>query len=265
VRVSSSCEDRRVSASVPGSGLPDPVILAILDEPPFCWLEPDGAAAGCDVEVALSVLRLAGIQSVAVQQVTFAELIPGVVEGRWHLNTAMFVTDVRRRQVRFTRPIWIVPDGLIVRSSDAARFTSYRDLGADSTARLGVVVGQVQGDSARRAGVPDERLARFATQDDAVQAVRRGDVDAAASTAIGNRALLARMGDPKLDLIDLRPATDDGPQPVPLGAFSLSFEQAALADLMDAHLAAFIGSPHHRAIMIRYGFTSNDLDVLACV
>jgi hypothetical protein len=42
------------------------------------------------------------------------------------------------------------------------------------------------GSAARQAGVPDERLLAFATQDDAVRAVHRGEIDAAASTAIGN-------------------------------------------------------------------------------
>lgn len=236
--------------------------MAILDEPPFCWLDANGAAAGCDVEVASIVLRRAGIRSVAVQQVTFAELIPGLVEGRWHLNTAMFITDARRRQVRFTRPIWVVPDGLITRDTDARRFTSYRDLGFDPNARLGVVVGQVQGDSARQAGVPDRRLVSFTTQDDAVQAVRRGEIDAVASTAIGNRTLLARIDDPRLVAVDLHPPADDRPQRTPLGAFSLSYEQAALAEVIDAHLAAFIGSPQHRAIVTRHGFTTTDIDAL---
>jgi polar amino acid transport system substrate-binding protein len=259
------CEDRWVSALEPGFGLPDTAILAILDEPPFGWLEPDGTAMGCDVEVATTVLRRAGIRSVAVQQVTFAELIPGLVAGRWHLNTGMFVTDARRRYVRFTRPIWAVPDGLIVRGDDVGRFTTYRDLGADSRARLGVVVGQVQGDSARQAGVPGERLISFTTQDDAVQAVRLGEIDAAASTAIGNRALIARMGDAGLVAVDLSTPADGDRLSVPVGAFSVSLEQAALATALDAQLALFLGSPQHRAIMTRFGFTDHDVDALPVV
>jgi polar amino acid transport system substrate-binding protein len=85
------------------------------------------------VEVASTVLRRAGIRFVAVQQVTFAELIPGVVEGRWHLNTGMFITDARRRQLRYTRPIWAAPDGLIVRKADARRFTRIKTLASIPT------------------------------------------------------------------------------------------------------------------------------------
>lgn len=254
------CEDPCVSASELGSGLPDRVVLAILDEPPFCWVEIDGTAMGCDVEVATIVLRRAGIRPVSVQPVTFAELIPGLVAGRWQLNTGMFITAARRRQVRFTRPIWAVPDGLIVRSDDVGRFATYRDLGADANARLGVVVGQVQGDSARHAGVPDERLVSFATQDDAVHGVRHGEIDAAASTAIGNRALIARMDAADLVAVDLGTPAGGDRQPVPVGAFSLGLEQTALAAALDAQLAVFLGSPQHRAIMTGYGFTDHEVD-----
>ena len=54
----------------------------------------------------------------SVRLVTFAELIPGLVGGHRDVNTGMFVTQERRRQVRFPRPIWTVPDGLIVRADD---------------------------------------------------------------------------------------------------------------------------------------------------
>jgi polar amino acid transport system substrate-binding protein len=227
-------------------GVPDAVVMAVLDEPPFCWLTASGAAAGCDVELAAVVLRRAGVRSVAFRQVTFAELIPGLLAGEWQLNTGMFVTEARRRLVRFTRPIWSLPDGLIVQRDDVARFGSYRRLALDPAARLGVVVGQVQGESARRAGVPEERLVQYATQDDAVEGVRGGEVDATASTAIGNRALLARMDAPGLCAVDL----DDAP--AAHGAFSLSPVHAALADAVDAQLDAVIGGPEHRAIVTRH-------------
>ena len=227
--------------------------MAILDEPPFCWLDANGAASGCDVEVASTVLRRAGIRLVDVQQVTFAELIPGVVEGRWHLNTGMFITDARRLQVRYTRPIWAAPDGLIVRRADDRRFSSYQDLGIDPNARLGVVVGQVQGDSARQAGVPDQRLVSFTTQDDAVRAALRG---------VQKIFLVGPPGDPRLVAVDLPRPAKGRPRRPPVGAFSLSHEQTALADVIDAQLAAFIGSPQHRAIMTRQGFTSTDIDAI---
>lgn len=228
------------------------VVLAILDEPPFCWLDTGGAGAGCDVEVAAGVVRRAGLGSLAVTQVAFADLIPGLLAGRWHVNTGMFVTTERRRQVRFSRPIWTVSDGLIVRAAAADRITSYADIAADPGARLGVVAQQIQADSARRAGVPHDRLVVFATQDEAVRAVRAGEVDAVASTAIGNRSLLARRSDGRLATVDLRTEAV-------VGAYSFRPEPSALADAFDAALAGFVGSPEHRTLMRRYGFADHEL------
>jgi polar amino acid transport system substrate-binding protein len=231
------------------------VVLAILDEPPFCWLDTDGSGAGGDVEVAAAVVQRAGLGSLVVAQVTFADLIPGLLAGRWHLNTGMFVTPERRRQIRFTRPIWTVSDGLIVRAAAAGRISSYEDIAADPGARLGVVTQQVQAETARRAGVPADRFVVFATQDEAVRAVRAGEIDAAASTAIGNRALIARRADGRLATVDLRAGAA-------VGAFSFRPEPSALADAFDAMLARFLGSPEHRTIMRRHGFAEHELPPL---
>jgi polar amino acid transport system substrate-binding protein len=231
--------------------------MAILDEPPFCWLSPTGEAHGCDVELATLVLRRAGVRSVTFRQVSFAELIPGLIDGQWHLNTGMFVTEARRRRVRFTRPIWSMPDGLVVRRVDAGRFTSYRQLGLDPTARLAVVTGQVQAETALRAGVPSERLSPFTTQIEATEAVRRGEVDAAASTAIGNRALLARMNDQDLVGVEL----SDEAAPAALGAFSVHPHNEVLARAVDTLLDAVLGTPEHRALMQRHGLTESNLPI----
>ena len=44
----------------------------------------------------------------------FAELIPGLGEGRWDMTTGLFISEERRKLVDFTRPIWSLPDGLMV-------------------------------------------------------------------------------------------------------------------------------------------------------
>jgi len=230
------------------------ITVAILDEPPFCWLDADGEARGCDVEVARIALQESGFADITFALVEFEELIPGVLADRWQLNTGMFVTAERRALVRFTRPIWSVPDGLVVRVEDVARFSSYSEFAADPEARLAVVVGQVQGDSARSAGLPDERILQVSTQDEAVRAVLNKAADAAASTAIGNRALMQRMADPRLAAVDL----DAGSTDSPVGAFSLHPENTVVAEALDAQLAALLGSARHGEIRRRHGFPRNE-------
>jgi polar amino acid transport system substrate-binding protein len=216
--------------------------MAILDEPPFCWLTADGRATGCDVEVATVTLHRAGIADIDFVQVDFADLLPGLQDDRWQITTGLFITEKRRQHVRFSRPIWTVPDGLVVRRP--SRYRSYVDIAADLDARLAVVSGQVQGDSARAAGVPEDRIVRFDTQEETIRAVQDGKAEAAASTAIGNRAVLARFG-PELTVVDLPAGADGGFAVAPY-----------LMDAVDAALDGYLGSPEHRAVMARYGLAS---------
>src|SRR5512145_1083126 len=119
------------------------VIFAYLDEPPFC--APDAAGAvGCDVEVAFAILKAIGIDRVETKLVTFAELLPGVANGQWHINTPLFVTEERARLVDFSRPVWSLADGLMVKAGNPKGLTSYRTLAAHADARLVVVADQVQ-------------------------------------------------------------------------------------------------------------------------
>ena len=158
--------------------LPDRVTFAYLDEPPFCAPGADGAAIGCDVEVAFAILNAIGIDRVEIRLVTFADLLPGVASGRWHINTPLFITEERRRLVEFSRPVWSLADGLMVRAGNPKRLTSYRALAAHAGARLVVVADQVQEQRALAAGLDLARVLRVATQPDAVAAVREGRADA---------------------------------------------------------------------------------------
>jgi len=235
-------------------------VLAILDEPPFCWLA-DGNAMGCDVEVAHHALSAIGVTEVIVEQVPFADLIPGLLGRRWQMTTGMFITSARRQLVRFSRPLWAVADGLVVRSDDAERFTEYSDIGAHPQARLAVATGQVQAERALAAGVPADRLVAFADQQQAVAAVRAGTVDAAASTAIGNRAYLGRLGDAALAAVDLVIGPEVGVDP-PLGGYGFHPDDALLADAVDQALAGYVGTPSHRRLMSSYGFTTSEIDAI---
>jgi polar amino acid transport system substrate-binding protein len=173
----------------------------------------------------------------------------------------MFITAARRRLIRFSRPIWAVTDGLVVRAGEEERFTSYRDVAADPRARLAVATEQVQGDRARAAGLPADRLLVVSDQQQAVAAVSAGDADAAASTAIGNRAHLARLGDPGLTAVDLATGPEFGADP-PCGGYGFHPADTVLADAVDHVLSGYLGTPEHRRLMHRYGFTPTELDAV---
>jgi polar amino acid transport system substrate-binding protein len=231
------------------------VVFAYLDEPPFCAPAADGPV-GCDVEVAFAVLRAIGIERIETRLVTFAELLPGVASGAWHINTPLFVTEERARLVDFSRPVWSLADGLMVRAGNPKRLTSYRALAAHADARLVVVADQVQEQRALVAGLDPVRVLRVATQPEAVAAVRDGRADAYASVAMAHRGFLRAAADATLEVVDF--GADGGVAAE--GAYSFAKSNADLRRAFDGALQRFLGSPEHRAIMRRYDFADADVE-----
>jgi polar amino acid transport system substrate-binding protein len=233
----------------------DHLTFGFLQEPPFCFRDRAGIVRGCDVELAAAVNALIGGGAFEPVETVFAELLPGLRARRWMMTTGLFATPERRTLVDFSRPIWALPDGLLVRKADSARITGYRALAQDAKARLGVIIDQVQHKTAIRLGLPDERIEQFATQEEAAQAVARGRIDAYASVAMAHRGYLATAPDPRMTAIQV----SDGEQPPAFGAFAFAKDATALRQAIDEALAVFLGSAEHRAIMRRYGFTDSEV------
>ena len=213
----------------------------------------DGAEpTGCDIELAEMVLGALGVRRVEFVLTTFGELIDGVMSRRWHINAPMFITAKRSRSVRFSLPVWAATDSFIVRSNDDRDFTSYEAIAGDGSIRLAAVAGQVQVETALRAGVPMDRIVEFADQGAAASAVLVGDADASVSTAPGTVAFITRLGDARLvSVADSRAGERGG---LPLGAFSFHRASRELADAFDGQLRRILGTAPHLEMMARYGF-----------
>ena len=233
--------------------------FAYLQEPPFCFTAADGLVGGCDVELARHVVEELGLGRFEPIEANFAELLPGLADRRWQMTTGLFITQARRRSVRFSRPIWALHDGLMVVAGNPKDLNGYRSLAADPSARLAVIAGQVQHETALALGVPSGRIAVFSTQEEAAQAVGRGEVDAYASVAAAHRGYIDRQLSRTLDVVDV-PVGEREPA---LGAFAFAIEADAIRQAVDTVLEGFLGSPAHRQGMQRYGFGTAEVDRVA--
>lgn len=233
--------------------------FAYLIEAPFCWRLPNGEVTGCDVEVARHVARSLGIASFVPVETTFAELLPGLDDGRWHMTTGMFVTPERARRAVFCRPVWALPDGLLVAGGNPHGIGGYRSLASDPALRLGVVQDQIQHATALELGVPDTRIRIFASYAEAAAAVTDGRIDAYASVAMAHAGHLAEHAGCGLSVVDV-PSSE---KPAAGGAFAVALTAGRLRDAVDAVLASFLGSPEHRALMVRFGFSDADVGRIA--
>jgi polar amino acid transport system substrate-binding protein len=230
----------------------DRLVFAYLQEPPFCFRDSDGAERGCDVELAQVLLAMAGGNAFQPVEAEFAQLLRGLVDGRWMMTTGLFVTDERRARIDFSRPIWALHDGLLVRAANPRGIAGYGSLALDGSGVLGVIVEQgIDG----APGVID-RIRLFETQDEAAEAVANGHVDAYASVAAAHRGYLVNRPDAPLAVVDV-PIEE---APTACGAFAFGKDSQGLRDAIDEALGSYLGSPEHRALMSRYGFTAAEVD-----
>ncbi len=231
------------------------ITIAYIEEPPFGWTDHDGSPMGADVELAGVVVRAIGYPRIDFQRVTFEELLPGVMAGRWDLNVPIFVTPERSKSVDFSVPVWAAGDGFVVLAGNPKGLDSYEAVARRGDARLGVMPGTVQQASALDAGVQDAQIISFAGQDDAIEALLAGRIDAYAATALGNRAIADRRGHDRVNAV----AHVVGAS-VPLGGFSFNKNNTALRDAVNAELRRYLGSADHRQRMAKYGFTQDEID-----
>src|SRR5262249_2499540 len=145
--------------------------FAFLVEAPFNYRSADGAVTGCDVELARSVLSTVGIPELELIETEFAQLIPGVAQGLWRMTTGLFATEERRKIAAFSRPIWALADGLLVRRGNPKRLTGYTAVAQIADCRIAVIRNQIQHQAALDFGTPADRVLICDTYDAAAQAV----------------------------------------------------------------------------------------------
>jgi polar amino acid transport system substrate-binding protein len=170
--------------------VPARVTYAFLDEPPFGTPSSDGRAVGYDAELAETALHAIGVKQIDFVLVKFPELMPGVISGRWAMNTGMFVTRERAQSIAFTRPIWALVDGFMVQAGNPMKLRSYADAARDPSVKVGGVRNNVQVDSAIGAGIPAERLRLFESQHEIIPEIQAGRIDAYPGAALAHRGFL---------------------------------------------------------------------------
>ncbi|MEM8838506.1 MAG: transporter substrate-binding domain-containing protein [Pseudomonadota bacterium] len=231
--------------------------FAFLIEPPFNDRDPTGTVIGHDVEIARAVFEHLG-EDFEPFETEFAELLPGLSDGRWEMTTGLFATPERAQVAAFTRPIWALPDGLLVARGNPLGLTGYRTLALNDTAHIAVIRDQVQHHSAQAFGVPESRIAIFETYTEAAEAVTEGRVDAYASVARAHTGFLATQPNVEADVVTM-PKSEKPPS---FGSFAVSLDDEALLSRINAFLADFLGSPAHLAIAERYGFSETDIEAV---
>ncbi|WP_300015553.1 transporter substrate-binding domain-containing protein [uncultured Roseobacter sp.] len=225
-------------------------------EPPFNYVDDAGAVTGCDVELARYVLDQLDIGEVEFVETEFAQLLPGLARDDWQMTTGLFASPERQRVALFSRSIWALPDGLLVRKEDAQCLAGYRSLAVSGDLKLAVIRDQVQHVTALELGVTPGQFCVFETYADAVRAVEDGTVSAFASVARAHQGFLQTSSADGLAVVDV-PLLERAPA---YGCFAFALTANELRNRVDQVLNTFIGGTEHRKLMKAFGFADADVD-----
>jgi polar amino acid transport system substrate-binding protein len=235
------------------------IAFAYLIEPPFNYRDHDGTITGCDIELARTVLGMMGFLDIELIEAEFAQLLPGLQNGRWRMTTGLFATEERRHLAAFSRPIWALPDGLLVTKGNPFGLTGYRTVARTGACMLAVVRDQIQHRTAVEFDVPDERIRIFETYGEAAGAVLDGRAAAYASVARAHGGFIEQGDDLPLEVVTLG-AEEREPA---VGCFGFSKSDDGFMRAIDDALAAYLGSREHRSMMSRFGFSEAEIELIA--
>lgn len=231
--------------------------FAYLIEPPFNFRSESGEVVGHDVALARHVFWELG-EAFEPVETQFARLIPGLSARRWRMSTGLFVTEERRRSALFTRPVWALPDGLLVRRGNPLSLSGYRSIADHRTAVLAVIQDQVQQTSGVEFGIPEARLRIFDTYSEAAAAVLDGVADAYASVARAHAGFIAE--NPGLALESL--TVPQSEKALAFGCFALALQDGVLCGRIDEILEEYLGGEGHREMAKGYGFSDAEVNLL---
>ncbi|WP_372575168.1 transporter substrate-binding domain-containing protein [Ruegeria jejuensis] len=232
--------------------------FAYLIEPPFNYRDKDGTVTGCDVELARHVFQQLAIDGVEFVETEFAQLLPGLARGDWQMTTGLFASEDRKQHALFSRPIWALPDGLLVLTADASHIGGYRSLAQSCDLTVAVIRDQIQHQTLIEVGVAQNRIHVFETYTDAARAVQDQQVDAYASVARAHVGYVQQQDAQELTVVEV-PSCEKPPE---VGCFGISTSAIEFKKHIDQVLDQFMGSAAHLRLIRGFGFDEEDVSLV---
>ncbi|MGI5125463.1 ectoine/hydroxyectoine ABC transporter substrate-binding protein EhuB [Pseudonocardia sp. CA-107938] len=224
--------------------------IGISGERPFGYTDTDGHVTGAQPEVARLVLRRLGIGGIEAVQVRFDRLVPTLLAGQCDLVAAgMTITPQRCAQVAFSRPDFVSPPAFLVPAGNPQRLRTFDDA-ARRGIRVAVLVGSVELDRSRAAGVREDRLVVVDDQRELLEAITGGRARAGVMTAISLADELRR--NPGTGLEVTPPITAQSSVP-PAGGFAMRPADLDLRAAFDRELDALHAGDEWLRVVAPFG------------
>lgn len=229
-------------------------------EAPYAYIRPDLEVTGESIETARLVARQLGVRSIEWVQVSFLNLIPELLSGRFDVIAAgMFVTPQRRQRVAFSLPSLRVASGLLVRTESLRAGQDVSDWLQHAGGRIATIEGAVEQERLLALGVPASRLVSGTSASNGLDELRQGRADALALSWPTVYAMQQKMGSAfKAYRLQVpgHPAYDEV-------AFAFDPTQQALVQVWNQALRGVRGSEAHLRAIRPFGLSASDVPARA--
>jgi ABC-type amino acid transport substrate-binding protein len=187
---------------------PTPLRVGVTaDYRPLAFKE-NGKIVGIEADFAADLSKELGV-AVSFVEVPWADLIPALREHRIDIiMSGMSVTPERSELVSFADPYMQVGQMALIRRQDVDRLRDPAALQAEGI-RVGVQE-KTTGEAYARTNLKRAKVVTFASIDEAIQALRKGDLDVVVHDAPTIWGVVGRPGHEDPDLVGLyRPLSDE--------------------------------------------------------
>lgn len=186
----------------------------------------------------------------------FNSLIPGIKANRFDVVSAgMAITPERCKEVIFSEPEFVGATALLVKKGNPKHLTDLNAV-AKAGATVGVLQAAVEKSFSTAAGVKSGNIKEFAKQQDGLDALVAGRIDAFALTDISLRWLAnINKGKPVEVTPSFQPKLDGKPQSSAGGAVFRTAD-TTLRDAFNKELKKITSDPtQYTSLIGKYGFT----------
>ncbi|MCK1292034.1 transporter substrate-binding domain-containing protein [Bradyrhizobium sp. 30] len=222
---------------------------------PASFVGKDGKPDGMVNVFVVGVLRKMGYTNVEAVQMDWGSLTPALQADRIDIITSgMYITKTRCANIEFADPAYVVPDVLVVLKGNPKGLENYADI-AKKGATLVEIAGYAPIETAKRVGVPSEKIMIVPGHTEVLAAIRSGRADAfAVSLSEGNGLVKSSNG--SIEVTDPSKMQDNSKNFVSIG-FRKS--DADFVKQFDVAQRSYLGSPEMMETVAPFGYTQTML------
>ena len=234
--------------------------IAVANEIPYGYVDPNGDAKGAGPDVAKAIMDKLGVDKIEWVTTNFSSLIPGLQADRFDMVAAeMAIRPDRCKQVLFSEPNSSYGEGLLVAAGNPKGVHAYSDFADKPDLKVAIMAGADQLEMMQKLGVSEGNLVTIAANADAISTVSTGRADAYAATGLTVSGLAGQNDGVEVagDFID---PVVDGQEVRSWGGFTFASGNEELRDAVNEALAEFKKTDDWSKILTGYGFTQADVD-----